>query len=276
MYARLSARAWGVGFSSASAPISLAILRIGGFSLMLHPQEGHEEEFKAFGKVDPLVMLPKFIDADRDAQWLVKQQQQQQHASEHEVMLGRRFQLQHHSDEMFPPGFFVQLQVRLRRQWGDSVKLWQGAATVVQDTARSLVLFHASQRAVQVMVRGHTPLELLQQLCAVLEQLVRERYAQLTPLLEKQALCSHCMSRTSTERRAQDHEAQPRINEVQPLFDYYWPCGFKLRLARQEGSHSDRNNNNDERTRQSAEAGELEKKGKEKQQHRGQCGRKSQ
>lgn len=27
-------------------PISLAILRLGGFSLMLHPQEGHEEEFK--------------------------------------------------------------------------------------------------------------------------------------------------------------------------------------------------------------------------------------
>ena len=27
-------------------PISLAILRLGSFSLMLHPQEGHEEEFK--------------------------------------------------------------------------------------------------------------------------------------------------------------------------------------------------------------------------------------
>ena len=27
-------------------PISLAILTIGGFSLMLHPQEGHEDEFQ--------------------------------------------------------------------------------------------------------------------------------------------------------------------------------------------------------------------------------------
>jgi uncharacterized glyoxalase superfamily protein PhnB len=27
-------------------PISLAVLRLGNFSLMLHPQEGHEEEFK--------------------------------------------------------------------------------------------------------------------------------------------------------------------------------------------------------------------------------------
>ena len=28
-----------------NGPISLAILRLGTFSLMLHPQEGHEEEF---------------------------------------------------------------------------------------------------------------------------------------------------------------------------------------------------------------------------------------
>lgn len=29
-----------------NGPISLAILRLGTFSLMLHPQEGHEDEFK--------------------------------------------------------------------------------------------------------------------------------------------------------------------------------------------------------------------------------------